>query len=508
LAVWDKSTDPNKQSDELVGYCKVGLQSGFTTLGQMTPERVADLIHKNGEKLIEIVNQQVPIRGIALNDERGLLNVSVSVGSLKQIKATADDDYYSSGRPFRHQQVTRQKTFDSREEEEVNETASDHNLDDFALSSDESELQQNEIKKKLKEKKENLKKLQKEQRKQFKDEHEDEEDEEEEEEDADFQQPAKKKPRDAVMPDKQKPKGGYSNKEDQNQLPQKKQSKISSNKSISNRDDLHDPYGHKHPPQLPSPKDGSSKKLPTEPSEPIGRRPIRPNLPDNPRSKKDIPEEPSVNSVKLVLKENDKDIVRDPVTGMSFQRLPSGGFIELKKVTVATDDGKKESFFINPNVDPALTRRNQISQKELQGLKAIEAVVNPIANALPTSSDRQNENSVHDLELINRLSQQYLKTLQSLGSKKSHRSNRRRDFDYMNEDSEASEEYSEDSEDKGMEWHLINKNKQPPTDRGSSSNRIPHSKGSLSRIKDKEDSNIQGITGTKNPDPHWQGKLL
>lgn len=511
MAVWDKSTNPSKQSDELVGYCKVNLQSGYTTLGQMTPEKVADFIHRNGDKLIEIVNQQAPVRGVALNDERGLLNVSVSVGSLRQIKAEADNDYFS-GRPAGYSRPKKQKSFDSRDEEEVNETASDHNLDDLNLSSDESQRLKAESRQRIKDKKQNLKKLKQEQRKQFKEiaSEDDERRESSEEEYIEgsseeiIQPQVKKHDKDSSKPAKKK---DNVTKDDPKQPPHKKSTKISSQKSVSYRDETHENVTPRHPPQLPSPKEASTKRQPTEPSEPMGKRPQKPSLPDKPKSKKHIPEEPSLNSIKVVLKENDKDIIKDPVTGISYQKLPNGEFSELKKVTVTNDDGKKEIVYINPNIDPNLSKKSQLSTKELEGLKAVEAIVNPLNRKMTQTFDKLPENIVHDNDLISRLSQQYLKTHQSLMSKKSNKSSRRKNFEYLEEDSEESEEQSEESDEKGVELQLIDKNRPDPSDQKGSSNRLPNSKGSLSKIHDKESSNNLDKNINRQPTLQSQGLL-
>ena len=100
----------------------------------MPPEKLHIFMAKQEGNMIEIVDQFIPVRGLDLNDERGVLNVTASLGNLRQIRQYNKDFDDGSQEGIGRQKPKRQKTFeDSRESEEMRDTISD--ADDMELHS-------------------------------------------------------------------------------------------------------------------------------------------------------------------------------------------------------------------------------------------------------------------------------------------------------------------------------------------------------------------------------------
>lgn len=480
----------------------------------MTPEKMVDFIIRNGDKLIEIVSQYVPVRGVALNDERGLLNVSVSVGSLRRIAAETGQDQVpgTSNRTFGRQPLTRKRTFDSREEEEVNETASDQDLDDLDLSSDESRRNQAEIKERLKAKKAELRKAKKNHKKFVLEREKEQESAAEEEEGENSEEvverpPEKKDHKETVKPDKNIPNDKFPKKEDSTKSPEIKKSNLASQKSFTNQGESLGKARKRDGDGLPSSKDPSSKKIDAEPSHPLDRNQGGQSVNDRSKNRKEMTEESEVNTIKVVLKENDKDIIQDPKTGASYQKMPNGEFSELKKVTVVNDDGKKETVFINPNIDPSLSKKTELSRDELQGLKVIEDEVNPISPVLSKIArplQKFQNVTVQDPDLSKRLQRQATESQRSPISKRSSRP--KHQFEFQDEESEESEPRSDDSEEEAIELQIIDKNKDRSKSQFSEHTKEQGSKRSVTKVKEKEstynkDENIKHDNTERSVNP-------
>lgn len=447
MAVWDKNTDPKRQAEDLVGYCKVGLQSGYTTFGQISQDKIAEVIRRQGDSLIEIAGGPIPVRGIAMNDERGILNVSASIGSVRQIKAAIEDNDYDQYGRDKYQRVKRKNTFDSREDEEVNETASDKDLPQGDVSSDESAKLRREIRGKKTKKKQELRNLKRNAKKRFiKEESEQEEDDETDQE---------------------------------NDEEEKSEPEVHSKRS-------------NHPPKNPT-------KLNNEPSKSKGEKRTKNDqsnkklltLKDNSLARQlDEPSEKnqSVNEAKIVLKADDNDLVHDKKTGKSYQKLPGGGVAELKKMSMRNVDGTLETVYINPKAETSIGKKSNLSKEDYNELKAREqSVKRPSESSNPTIIHKsrkeisqknepfkapKSQNNLTSVasrislpKSVRKSSRSQFDIQEEESSKESrqisaHKTKHRRPFEFEEGDSdEGEEEYSEDSEEEAIQIRIADKSK-------------------------------------------------
>jgi len=474
ISVWDKSaTKPLPGQlpppDELVGVCKVGLLSGYTLIGRLPENGLHAFMDKQGNNLLEIVDQFVPIRGLELNDDKGMMNVGVWLGNLKQIKHYNDNvQTLTESMLDALRKPKRQDSYSSGHTSQLlQETASDADVglarfgdqdDDESSSGDDQIVDFSKKKPK--------KKTDKNKRKNREDEEEvesEEEDVEEEEEQRPSKKPNKKPKRKETSEEEV---------EEEEESPKKPKQKVkppSKHRESEEEPDISDKGHDKRPTPPKRPNSGSQfDQKPSHDKKPDSHVNLKDNqdpgrkksskgdmTPDElsitPGNKKKpgTPSKDKPHEMKLILKEDDADVIKDPKTGHSYQRMPDGNFVELKKISVKGEDGKHQTVLVNPILEDKLSSSKSISKAELQSLKQHEKGAVSLMNIQPFSKkgsvkETSVKDAVKDPNLLKRLSEQ----------EKSQA--KMREFSYGKEATDPDDEDLEESDELELE---INKKK-------------------------------------------------